>query len=1138
MATSYIFQNNSGLSIHTSPTMNLTGYIKSNGQFSLTLTMAGGWFGAYCEVRLYFRDSSGTWHQYTGPESHGSLLNHLTGGPFGIPQSSHTASVSNEGTISMSSVDTSDGGSYFISIVCGFNENGGQVNSACAIYSSTSISSTRYKRTVNIVIPDYDSSTYTCSETFFLLQEIEQTIAEGSIAMQYYRTDATSANAIIRVDYYGSATKYWAATKTSTEWSSSLQGRARVKAPMTSTYNSWASMKLGQNTSVTTASIYQSYVAYARVVEELKEGSYHLMKAEASINAAEIPPAELADFSARITGTTISLKPIFQVGGAGSDPLLNPTIDEANKNWTARLGKFKTSAADDSEGYAKFQLLSNGITYTIIFSGIMKEVTNNASGGGSSIVDSTDVSYDATTYKLSFEELNVETNRFQAVAYQTVGQYAETDHQMNFLGVMSYKAFCRQRYGSNVIGGDVTRVDSGETFVSIQDTGETTINTSTSVVTTRYLEPFTSYRLYGYLHSYRQGGTTYYCKDFVGDFDAVCYIDFTTLQTAVAGQFKAKVTGKTVTVTPVISRWNGSEKITITATLRVGTATGSVVATKAVAITAWQNKDIVFTGLKNGTKYVVVFTAHDSGVVMTEGGVTQYNDIPIDPIEVVTYGITLTAGEVHSRYIKENTIHYIDGENASNVSQDMSRAGAVKWMVQDLEAGVGLSTVIPATTINCRRINPNKFDTTAKALQPNHKYLLIAYIDGVIYEGSNDTMVSVAFTTLKAAYNLSLLTCATGTTIGVIPSWTESNSPGNTTTVTVTLQYPNGRLVKQTSTIRGAEIWFTGLQRGQEYPIYVTAADEEGSTTNDYITYASGFTGSGTETTYKLSFNESGCQISTRSIRFTITCNRTRPTNKWNSITASPASAAASIMYYIHQPSLGDNGNYINYSTGTRINAGTQIQYTNLVHNTEVEIGFKIHNMYDQNNLYDTEEVFKIKTKLLTLQYVSHEAHVHSLIVNWQCRVEGENYDKDPISNTAIVFVNHGYTIETTEDKEIYHHYGEFAYRADTDGNTVVTTGSGSYASKKWTYTGLESGRIYVCCATVTDGRNTVSNWAMGKYNIKTLNNMVRIWDPHKGIWRRAIPYIYHNRRWLDCSTTHIYHNGKWWECDPERINR
>ena len=269
-----------------------------------------------------------------------------------------------------------------------------------------------------------------------------------------------------------------------------------------------------------------------------------------------------------------------------------------------------------------------------------------------------------------------------------------------------------------------------------------------------------------------------------------------------------------------------------------------------------------------------------------------------------------------------------------------------------------------------------------------------------------------------------------------------------------------------------------------------------------------------------------------------MSCNRKRPAEQWNLITSTPSSSPVSIEYYLHQPSLESEGNYLDYSESRRVNANTDVTYTNLAHNTEVEIGYKIHDMFDRTGVNDTEEIFKVKTKLLTLQYVSHEAHVHSLIVNWQCRVEGQNYDKDPISNTNIVFVDHGYVIETTEDKEIHHHFGEFAYRSDTDGNVVVTTGSGSYTTKKWTYTGLESGRIYTCCATVTDGRNTVSNWAHGRYNIKTLNNMVRIWDSHTRTWRRGIPYIYHNRKWMDCSTTHIYHSGKWWECDPERIRR
>ena len=920
-------------------------------------------------------------------------------------------------------------------------------------------------------------------------------------------------------------------------------------------------------------------------------------------------PTYCTHIEAQISGTTAKLTPQFSFG----------TITHVE--WTAKLGRVikygESYASTMDSSSASFELLANKTTYTVVFHGLNQYAVDiDGSNSSSTETASADVSYDVMTYGCDVQELIVYCNKFEGAVFQNVGAHGDTYHKLTVLSTKGYGGFCRNRTGTH-LGYDAGTVD-------FNGSGKVTVSG---------LQPNTGYRLYVYLTD---------CFDFNGDYDAVGYVDFTTSPAAEAGTFQARVTGKTVTITPRISRWNGSNSLRYTARVRKTSASGNVVASREGSCNRSYTPSLTIAGLSNGTKYVVTFEAKDE----------CNNAVSIEPIEIVTYGLKLTLGTPYSRSIRNNVMVYIDGEKSAGSSQDSSRGSVVKYYIlknstrsasntralnsfaptidETLSDGVidnistrsnkpvenndtllssgstrsassnnllrggiliddsdsllddddvliddsggggdilidddpGILTpggddiiiddgpgildpddddiliidpgghddiiisddpivtpsdiitdddiidnnpnlAIRPTVVNCRRTNPNVFDTSPiDGLEPETSYTMYAYIEGVEYNGNNDTTIKATFRTLKPPKNLKVVTDATGETIMVKPSWTASNSPDNEVTVSVAL-YAYGDLVDvKTTTITNSEIWFTGLERGLEHIIVFVGEDNEGNTMDNFFTYhSSNTTGVTTETTYKLTFYDQ--EKSTRSCAWRCKCNRSLPNGK-------------RIEYQV----LENESIKVNWS-GYMYNYGRSI-YTNFHHATPYCVRVRIEDMFDRSGEYDTVEEYFDITEKLTLEFDSYTPHVLVLDTRWQALADGNPYNYDSISGVTISFVTSKITIDPVRKGKGKRGYNYGAY----------------YDTRYRYFAGLTGGREYHIVMWVTDGINE----ATAEVDLWTIVELVRIYSEKEHRWFRALPYIYTNIVEVEGENTpqwwpapmSVYHNGKWRHTDGE----
>ena len=820
------------------------------------------------------------------------------------------------------------------------------------------------------------------------------------------------------------------------------------------------------------------------------------------------------DIDATITGTTVTLTPAFADNGG---------TDVTEVEWTARLGKVTRSgkATKDSSGKwtsepAKFDLLANATTYTIVFHGLFSGTTEqpapSASSGegeeGSTITPSagyidllnTDVYYDAMTYGVTVLESKKTRTTFTGIAYQTIGAHGETNHAMKECGKKGYAGFCRRRDGTHVSSENIGAVsfNNGATTVSTDTIGSSagSTNFNGSEVKVTGLQPSTGYRLYVYLTN---------CKDFEGKYDAVGYIDFTTEAVAIPGLFQARVTGTSITVTPNIIRWNNTSSLVINTSF--STVAGVDESGRAIRGTLIDNGPSLVTPinlmqticyeLDTGTKYLVEFSCEDD-----EG-----NEIEIEPIEVVTYGIIIDMEEAieHTRTCEKCTIKYIEGERMSNTPQDTTRGAAVCWFITD--ATDSNNIVIDPSYINCRRSNPYYLTTSPPVLKPGNSYTLSVYIEGVLFDGLPDTLTSVQFQCVDTAYYLSGETKATGTTISFTPTWIDSLSPGNIVTVIAGI-YKEGIFIEQKqSTYKDIPILFTGLERGQYYTIVYTAKDNEGNTSADYITYNPMYTGVIDELTYKLLF--AIFETSTRSLFAKVESNR------------PDLPEETMVDYYIAQ------GNEILMNFGDRkVNPNSNIFYYHLTHNTPVEFGARYTTLKDQNDDFDTTEFATTTTKLLTLEYQGYEASPHALATEWYAQADGKSFIVDQYSNYPVKFEYDKISIVPVKRGEIGSNYGNYViHRGFPEKDPDVKVYIPLY---KRYFDNLTAGRTYRITMWITDGVNE----AYAEGIATTLVPTIRIYSTKDNKWHKAMPYIVHNSYWY-AAPAHVYTDGHFLETNP-----
>ena len=823
------------------------------------------------------------------------------------------------------------------------------------------------------------------------------------------------------------------------------------------------------------------------------------------------------DIDATITGTTVTLTPAFADNGG---------TDVTEVEWTARLGKVTRSgkATKDGSGKwvsdpAKFDLLANATTYTIVFHGLFSGATEqpapSSSSGegeegeeGSTITPSagyidllnTDVYYDAMTYGVTVLESEKTRTTFTGIAYQTIGAHGETNHAMTECGKKGYAGFCRRRDGTHVSSENIGAVsfNNGPTTVSTDTVGSSagSTNFNGSEVKVTGLQPSTGYRLYVYLTN---------CKDFEGKYDAVGYIDFTTEAVAIPGLFQARVTGTSITVTPNIIRWNNTSSLDINTSFSTvagvdesGRAIrGTLIDNGASLVTPSNLMQTICYELETGTKYLVEFSCEDD-----EG-----NEIEIEPIEVVTYGIVIDMDDAieHTRTCEKCMIKYIEGERMSNTPQDTTRGAAVCWFIT--EATDSNNIVIDPSYINCRRSNPYYLTTSPPVLKPGNSYTLSVYIEGVLFDGLPDTLTSVQFQCVDTAYYLSGETKATGTTILFTPTWIDSPSPGNVVTIIAGL-YKEGVFIEQKQSIyKDIPILFTGLERGQYYTIVYTAKDNEGNTSADYITYNPMYTGVIDELTYKLLF--SVFETTTRSLFAIVESNR------------PDLPDYTMVDYYIAQ-----GGNILMNFGDRRANPNSAIFYYHLIHNAPVEFGARFTTLKDQNDDYDTTEYASTTTKKLTLEYQGYEASPHALATEWYAQADGKTFITDQFSDYPIRFEYDKIEIVPVKRGEVGDDYGNYTiHRGFPTTTPTIKTYIPLY---KRYFDKLTAGRSYRITMWITDGVNEASAEGIAT----TLVPTVRIYSTKDNKWHKAMPYIVHNSYWY-AAPAHIYTDGRFLETNP-----
>ena len=761
--------------------------------------------------------------------------------------------------------------------------------------------------------------------------------------------------------------------------------------------------------------------------------------AEGSAVGTTLMPTTFHGNNNILTGTTCTVVPVFTVGN-----------DDEEVPWRATLADRVCSG--EGSVPAKFDMLANGTVYGVSF-----KSTKSVASTDTNELKIIELSYDVKTYACQLQEHDRGTNDFSAVIYQTKGAVSNSKGLLEEYPIHEYDAYCTLRDGNVPNGEHVGACTISEQECSVSG-----------------LSPDTSYRLYVWLTQ---------CKDFNGYYDAVGYIDFTTKPTATAGLFSTKVTGRTITVKPVISRWNGSASINYTCRFHKENIYGPIVCEKSATCDVTTLTPVIATNLNNGTKYYIETIAVDN----------NGNNIEVSGVEVITYGLKIKEWNEHSTYIGDAVMYYTDGERSSGVSQDSSRGSYVRWYVtyrDDVEA-----ILDGVNTLNCRRSNPTRFNTN-KVLYPNSEYTLYAYVDGVMYEGVNDTLISINFSTTGCASDLSLITDATGETISATAIWEQANTARDySLKVTCTLLL-NG-VTKGTKYINISEepIVFTGLERGKTYTLAYSATDNEGNTSADWISYLNeDSNGTVEETTYKLTITD--FEYNTRSIRWKCTCNREIPNDK-------------AIEYYIAQP------DDIKVEWDKIMESGTFESYTELKHNTQTTFMIKIRDMVDQNGNYDTLETIKQSTKKFSLSLDTYNAHVHTIDTIWQAYANSDKYDKDTISNTGIEFVPNLCSCVPA-----------------ITGKGKVGDNYGMYRNSRIRYfNGLTGGRKYKIKVAVTDGINVAISQ---EYSIEALIQLIRIYDANLNKFRLALPYIYHDKKWYK-APMYLYHNKKWHDTNPEQ---
>jgi len=650
-----------------------------------------------------------------------------------------------------------------------------------------------------------------------------------------------------------------------------------------------------------------------------------------------------------------------------------------------------------------------------------------------------------STYRVDIDSYELENNEITAHIKQTVGTF-----QGQQLEKRAYKAFC-------ILESDVDNIDNAKRQ------GYVIIDNENDLITVKYLLPNTSYRLYVYLDK---------CVNLNNTSDCITYLDYTCLKMVEIERYDISMTAKTITVTPVVKAWNASESLTINYTLlRPGYAVSDGKKQQTISIGGYGDS-ISFTNLTPGTKYMLVYSGIDNRGSKIDQEV-QY---------VYTYEIrwNIFSDNIHSTYFKESQIVYFPGK-INDTEKDPNKANQIKYFITPKG---DMDTIILQGNVSASSSAATIYDLPKK-LKPDTEYTAYMYIDNLLYNGVNDSIVSYDFKTLKCANNLEGFLYTTGTTASLRINYEPSSIIGYELYVHIVLYLNNEVIYSVKRTTKNGDVFnFDNLIPGETYDLFILAEDNEDNTSdinngsihiiNPYIPC----------TTYLLDFVIEA--TSTRGVLL-----NTHPN--------IPLHDGEVIEYYIEQ-----DGNVISnweMSNG----ADQRLSYTFLQHDKPLVLGCRVSNMKDFNGEYDTIQMKNSYTKLLNVEILkATKPDVRTIIIQYKTCSNTLEIDRDPISLDPILVVD---------------------AKATCDGVDKEYPGISS-GYKEITFNNLVSGIDYDIIMSITDGVNTVYSEV---FNTATNASVVYIYSIDGPKYFKAVPYIYHNGRFVQARCL-IFHNKRWTE--------
>ena len=618
----------------------------------------------------------------------------------------------------------------------------------------------------------------------------------------------------------------------------------------------------------------------------------------------------------------------------------------------------------------------------------------------------------------------------------------------------------------------VVKKSPNGTYDTSQYAGRVIIDQENETLQAINLERNTDYRIYIYLDD---------VKNFINhNDDTFIYYDIRTLDTVRCGEFEASITAKSCTITPNIERWNGSNKLYIKTEFYCEELNDIQIVNTELSLNNIYN--IFIDTLKSGYNYKVTFEAYDD----------YNNEITINPLEITTYGLHIELEDdwIHTRYVDYIKFKFIEGMKSATEAQRMGLASSCRWWVSS-DPNDSESIIFGPYDITLSVQNPFNYlmGKQESIFLPDKTYYIYTMINGISLNGINDSIVCYPIKMKNSIRNITYSSRVSGTTVAVNLDWEESNSKKYECNVRVDVYDDNIGIMATTIIQHPQELVFTKLTNGKKYRIVITGYDSENNTTSDYITI------NGNNIfyveTYKLLFSQ--VETSTRAIKWVTTSNIPLPSD--------------SKIEYIIQQNNGIFADNWNQDDNVKINKISILD--KVPHDTTVNIALRVDNIVDEDGNPDVISYSKgIRTRKLSIEVLDSILDGDKAKLYYSIYSNSTKINKDPITMSSVKVL----------PEESYASYFEGLSSYDTIYADNVTD---EYVE----FSNLLLDKKYFFTLTATDGHNLVFSY----YTNNTPKHVIHIYDSTKHKYVRAIPYIFHNGRFVK-SNAYIYHNNKWRE--------